>query len=450
MTTDNGQRTTDNQHLEQLIRTLLFEGYVLYPYRASSVKNRLRWTFGGLFPESWTRSTDGSDASSLQTECLIRADEQTSLSIELHFLQVVSRRLGELATPISATEWTALCDQGAEPEFHPVDTLTIGDVRHEPWQEGLARRVRFDSSLGECIAGEQSLPFSFAPKRTLEPLSEGGRVMGVVVRERKLLAGRLTVSAQRIRVADAPLVKLTVRAENMTELESPDTNDRDAGVLSSMASTLVVLSAPEGEFVSQIDPPGPFRAAAAGCSNTGVWPVMVGGEGERHTMLAAPIILYDYPQIAPQSPVDLCDATEIDELLALRIQTLTDDEKRASIALDGHTATLIGATETLPQEQMERLHGTLRSRNGGRPNSVDELRPGRRVRLRPTGRADAFDILLAERLATIESVEVDFEDVRHVAVTLDDDPGRDFGRAGLPGHRFFFRPDELELLDEAT
>jgi hypothetical protein len=74
------------------------------------------------------------------------------------------------------------------------------------------------------------------------------------------------------------------------------------------------------------------------------------------------------------------------------------------------------------------------------------VRPGDRVRLRPRGRADAFDVLLAGKVATVVAVEEDLEGVRHLAVTVDDDPGRDLGGDGMPGHRFFFRPDEVEWL----
>jgi hypothetical protein len=74
------------------------------------------------------------------------------------------------------------------------------------------------------------------------------------------------------------------------------------------------------------------------------------------------------------------------------------------------------------------------------------FRTGDRVRLRPRGGADILDIALAGKLATIESIEQDFEDRIYLAVTVDDDPGRDFGASRQPGHRFFFSPEEVEAL----
>ncbi|MEU6714497.1 hydrogenase maturation protease [Nonomuraea sp. NPDC046802] len=74
--------------------------------------------------------------------------------------------------------------------------------------------------------------------------------------------------------------------------------------------------------------------------------------------------------------------------------------------------------------------------------------PGSRVRLRPRSQSDVFDLVLDGRLAIVESVEQDDEGALHVAVTLDDDPGRDLGQARLPGHRFFYSAEEIEPLGE--
>jgi len=74
------------------------------------------------------------------------------------------------------------------------------------------------------------------------------------------------------------------------------------------------------------------------------------------------------------------------------------------------------------------------------------LQRGDKVRLHPHGGADAFDLLLKGHIATIESIEQDYEDRVYLAVLVDDDPGRDLGEQRQPGHRFFFTPDEVEPL----
>jgi hypothetical protein len=73
-----------------------------------------------------------------------------------------------------------------------------------------------------------------------------------------------------------------------------------------------------------------------------------------------------------------------------------------------------------------------------------ELRRGDRVRLRPRQGGDVFDLALAGKAATIESLEQDYEGKIHLAVVIDDDPGKDMGLLRQPGHRFFFDPQEVE------
>lgn len=79
-----------------------------------------------------------------------------------------------------------------------------------------------------------------------------------------------------------------------------------------------------------------------------------------------------------------------------------------------------------------------------------ELRVGDRVRLWPQKTADIMDVALQGQVALIEAIEQDFEGQAHLAVVLEDDPGRDFGMMRQPGHRFFFTPDEVEPLTGLT
>jgi hydrogenase maturation protease len=153
---------------------------------------------------------------------------------------------------------------------------------------------------------------------------------------------------------------MTLRIQNDAPLPEASVEDRDQALLRALASTHALLGVNHGEFVSLLDPPERWRAAASACVNRGVWPVLVGEEGQRDTMLASPIILYDYPQVAPESPGDFFDGTEIDEMLMLRIMTLSDAEKQAMVAVDPRANELLARTETLAREQMASLHGTFR------------------------------------------------------------------------------------------
>ena len=116
-----------------------------------------------------------------------------------------------------------------------------------------------------------------------------------------------------------------------------------------------------------IDPPEELKEVVASCQNVGCWPVLVSETGGRDTMLASPIILYDYPEVAGESPGDLFDATEIDEILTLRILTMTDAEKREMVETDARAKELLERTEALTGDDLMRLHGVIRRPRETRP-----------------------------------------------------------------------------------
>jgi hypothetical protein len=116
----------------------------------------------------------------------------------------------------------------------------------------------------------------------------------------------------------------------------------------------------KGEFVSLLEPPVECSEAVASCNQIGTFPVLVGEAGERDLLLSSPIILYDYPQVAPESAGDLFDGAEIDEILMLRILTLTDEEKREMRSVDERARQILERTETMPTEQLMKLHGVMR------------------------------------------------------------------------------------------
>jgi hypothetical protein len=430
--------------LDKLVNAVLYEGYILYPYRPS-IKNHQRWTFGGLFPETWNMVREGFERSLAQTECLLETRPETKLDVRIRFLHLTQRTVGRLEQPID--QWT----EGIEPPFVPVESLQIGQTLHQAWQEATERDVSLD---GLPAVGTLRRDFAMPAHRELEPLrNEAGEMVGVLVRRQEALSGQVQLICES---AGKDLSKITVRVSNRTPLNDPSMN-RDEAVLRSFASTHVILVAHGGAFVSAIDPPQQFKPLADQCRNTGLFPVLVGDAGARDTMLASPIILYDYPQIAPESPGDLFDSTEIDEILSLRVMTLTDQEKQAVAGVDERARRLLARTDAMAREQLASLHGTIRglrpvSRWEPSPQKREmertlaagiELKPGDRVVLHPKGKADIFDIALAGKTATIAGIEQDFENRIHVAVTIDDDPGADMGQFG---HRFFFSLEEVEPL----
>jgi hypothetical protein len=245
-------------------------------------------------------------------------------------------------------------------------------------------------------------------------------------------------------VLSRELYRLSVKIRNCS---AEDPEKRADALLVSMISTHALFTLRSGEFISQLDPPDAYREQSQACRNVGLWPILVGEAGDADMMLASPIILYDYPQVASESPGDLFDNAEIDEILSLRILTLTDEEKEKIRVADQMGRALLERTESLSSDELLKLHGVLREL---KPLSVQvgssELRAGSRVKLYPKKGSDILDVALRGMVAIVESIQQDLEGRYQVAVVLEDDPGRDLGQLGQPGHRFFFRTDEVEPL----
>ena len=262
----------------------------------------------------------------MRTECLVSGPEDATLDVAVRFLHLLT------------------CTAAAQtPEGQ------------ETWEEGAEREVAGCAlRLANLLQEPSLLGFSFPAGRIVERI-EGS---ADITREQHPICGTMTVGAQRL---DADLFKVSVQIENLTPGTGGVTNRRDAVLGQSLVSTHTIFQADGAQFVSLLEPPDDLQALAKSCHNAGTWPVLVGDQGQRDTLLSSPIILYDYPQIAPESPGALFDGTEIDELLTLRILTLTDEEKAEMRQGDERAREILERTESLSQEQLMKLHGVIRS-----------------------------------------------------------------------------------------
>jgi len=321
---------------------VLYEGYALYPYRPSTVKNQSRWQFGVIVPRTYSEDGWG-EPWAAQTEVLIDPAGDPTLDVRIRCLHIVART-------VEAVD----CPNGA---FRPVDALEVNGRPAGAWEEGEERqidypeipvtnglRVSYDVELqGGCDA---------------EPVrSASGTETGRMVRTRLPVSGVVEISADSV----GSFLKVRVRIENHTRWPAHIPFHRSEALRQSLVSAHVLLAVRQGAFISLLDPPPGAKHAAASCANLHTWPILVGAEGSRNVMLSSPIILYDYPQIAPESPGDLFDATEIDELLTLRILTLTDDEQREAMGTDDRVRRILERSHGIPQEFIERMHGAIRS-----------------------------------------------------------------------------------------
>ncbi|MFF6803717.1 hypothetical protein [Streptomyces sp. NPDC012616] len=466
----------------QVADAVLFEGYVLYPYRASAAKNRLRWQFGVLVPPGWGAECEEHDFQ--HTECLMEPKAGATLSVEVRFLHA-RRRTVQRTRP----------DGG----YDTVPELRLDDRVLMPWDEGSEERVEVVASVDELLGDGVTHAFRRPAREDTEPvLDAAGRTVGRLVRRCEEISGTIRLS---VRELDGPYrtLRLTAVVENTSDWTPSGSHGagRDAALPHSLVATHLLMALSAGSFLSMTDPPEWAKGAVAACRNLHTWPVLAGEPGRADLVLSSPIILEDHPAIAPESPGALYDATEIDEILALRTAALTDEEKREARGTDERAAAVIELADSMPAEVLERLHGAVRSLrevtgpgpaapgpaapdpavpHTGFPDEYGVQRPdtpwwdpaseagfdptrdrvlvdglpvgkGCRVALRPgLRRTDAQDIFLQGRTATVEAVLHDVDGGVHLAVTVEGDPGADIRRE--QGRFLYFQPDEVTPLEE--
>jgi len=396
---------------------VLYEGYILYPYRASAQKNRSRWQFGVIMAPGYA-AADPSETSGTRAECVMEHAGAPVIRVILRFLQVQRRTRG-----------------GEGPTA-------------ESWDEAVEREVEVaaDSAAlsGDGVTEEFTVPGG-------EDREDGA------VRRREPLAGVVSV-----RAAEVPgpwrAVRLQVRVENRTEMGTPPRHREDA-LPTALVAAHTIITADGGTFISMTDPPEWAQPAVAECRNEGGWPVLV----QDQAVLFSPIILPDHPEVAAESPGELYDGTEIDEILTLRTLALSDEEKAEARATDPRAAALLDRVDSMDAQTMAQLHGTMRVE--GLEGSVPWWDPdadaavspdtdsvtigGRRiargslVRLRPgTRRADAQDMFLIGRIAEVQAVLYDVDDNPYLAVSLAGQPDEDLRIAH--GRFLYFATDEVE------
>jgi hypothetical protein len=461
------------EHARKVADAILYEGYLLYPYRGSAQKNRARFQFGVLVPRAYA-AVDDCELSASQTECLVECPDDAEVQVLVRFLQLQPRTV------------QAGSGDGA---WREVSALEVDGTAYTAWDEALERQEQADAGVAALLDGDVSRQFHVGSAEVGEDITDaGGRTAGRLIRRWDPLDGVIRLHAERMPGPYGAL-RLRVRVENHTAPTPPRT--RDDALRHSLIAAHALIRVPGGTFLSQTDPPEWAAAETEACVNIGTWPVLAGPADCRDLMLSSPVILYDHPEVAAESAGDLFDATEIDEILTLRTLALTDAEKREARATDPRAAELMDRVDSLPAEMLERMHGAIRylkSVPGAAPppgpvaaqdRLPDELadlaRPGvpwwdpgadttvspetdhvvidgvevargSQVRMRPgSRRADAQDLFLAGRTAMVEAVLHDVDGQVHVAVSPDHDPLAELQRNH--GRFLYFAPDEIEPVD---
>jgi hypothetical protein len=329
---------SEQDPVSSIADAILYEGYILWPYRRSALKNQRRFTFGGVYPPALSEAHED-DPSAMRTEVLLEGGEDTSIDITVRFLQIVDRSVA----------------RRSEEGLQRVDELTIGQERHMSWEEAVERELCASRLSIERLRAGRSIPIAVrAGCQQEELLDAAGRGTGALMRSWHALDGDVPISCED---AAANVLRVGVEVRNRTAF---DGSTRQQALASTFCSTHVRLHARDGAFVSLTNPPQELRAAARACRNEGAWPVLVGEPGNRTTMLCSPIILEDHPRIAPESPGDPFDGAEIDQLLILNLLSLTEEEKDEMRANDPRAREILERTEALTPDELMRLHGTIR------------------------------------------------------------------------------------------
>jgi hypothetical protein len=333
------------EQVKEIANAVLYEGYLLYPYRQSAIKNRTRWTFGVVYPREYSEANGGIEPWTMCTECLLEGSaDDVSLDITIRFLHLLVRTV--VQPKPAKQDWV---------ETNVSEWSLASRLADEPLQEGMEREVTaLNLSLRDLLAHPRRVEIEFPAAGMVEYLTNAPATE--IIREQQALVGAFILTAAPV---DTNLFKLSVKIENTTPETGAVTSRRDVVLLQSFVSTHTILQVRQGSFISLLEPPQEVQAFVSGCQNLRTWPVLIGKEGECDAMLSSPIILYDYPQIAPESPGPLFDGSEIDEILTLRIMTLTDEEKE-QMRQDERTREILERTEALTPEQFMKLHGTIR------------------------------------------------------------------------------------------
>jgi hypothetical protein len=338
--------------VEKIARTCLYEGYLLWPYRKSALKNTRRWTFGGVFPQSC--ADELGEPAGMRTQVLIEAGPATTVGVRIRFLHLVDRRV--------------LREGPHGPE--PVEELTVGDRRYVSWQEATEREIVLPPRTPAAPALACRTAIDVPEGQAEEPLTDpAGHRAGTVLRSWKRLTG--TIETEAVPVADGAF-RLTVRILNTTPcppLPAAALGARDETAAYALLSTHTVLDADGGHFVSLTDPPDHLRQAAADCDNAGTWPVLVAADGpapgrsrqRASTVLSSPVTLYDFPAVAPESPGDLFDGLEIDQLLILSVLSMSDEEREDARACDPRAREILDRCAALGPDELMALHGRTRA-----------------------------------------------------------------------------------------
>ena len=284
--------------IEKIADAILYEGYNLFPFRKSSLKNQKRFNFGIVSPKCWAENRTN-NAFFQQTEVLIFSkDRDFNISMKIRFLQVEDKKYD--------------------------------------WQNVLPRSIEVNFNFAEILDTQHKKSFKFSSENNFRKIH-----------------GEIKTFATRIH---KNLFKISLVLINKTESENSSENQI---LPSSFISAHSILQIGKGKFISLRETQKEFESPAGTCKNIGVFPVLAGEKNKQNSVLSSPIILYDFPEVSENSFADFFDGTEIDELMVLSILALSDAEQEEIRKTDEKAAKILDKLDKIDARDLLKLHASM-------------------------------------------------------------------------------------------
>jgi len=294
-----GKKKDIDQTLQEITTSLLYEGYALYPYRTTALKNKTPIPFGVIYPEKYGAQNKYSD-SRMRTESLLIGNDETELIVTIKFLQVHN----------SNNEWQA------------------------EERQVISRQV----NIRDLLCNNIDLFFKFSGQ------NDSLEIEGHATIHLKKMNGWKDTFLLSVSIANTTPVPDNVSGHKILEY--------------AFVSTHTILECRNGEFISEQNPREEFRELVKGCHNLRTYPVLI--DEENTTMLSSPIILYDHPKINNESKGELFDGTEMEEALWLHINALTESEKEQLSTVDEKIQSLLDTAKQITPTELIHLHDYLK------------------------------------------------------------------------------------------
>lgn len=333
--------------LENITHTLLYEGYALFPYHRSAVKNQKPVPFGVVFPQHYNSYNEHAH-SGIRAQCIVTGSEDPLVNISVRFLHLKKTELLE-----------RLVQGNGIHDFTPVTDLDVNGKSYQAGWQTIERTISTgDLPVSQFLKSGKVFFIEFDKMYDSKSIYyEGGEVAAKQINSVSEIRGAVSIEAAQIENIHNAF-RIAIHITNTTPVEHAESVTRDDILSQSFLSTHTILQTKNGEFISQQNPPEKWRAAMEENKNINTWPILI--DENNTTLLASPIILYDYPRINPQSSGDLFDSTEIEEALLLHVGVLSDDEKKRIARSDEKLQTMLNKVSQITPEEFINFHSRLK------------------------------------------------------------------------------------------